>query len=504
MSIRFPASGLELPEGATRAQRWTLVALLASAVAIRLAHLRQPMRHDEAYTFLHYASQPLASALSDYTYPNNHLLHTLLVWVVTRLFGDSAPVIRLPAFAAGVLVVPAVYLLAKRLGDRSGALFATALAAVWPVLVLYSTNARGYSFIALAFVVLVLLADDVVTRDSPWRWLAIAVLLALGTFTAPVMLYPGGVALLWIVAEKMRRDGAPEARALLPRLTACVALAALLSALAYLPVVVRAGVGPLVSNKYVTSLSAREFAAALPTFAGDIRESLGLGLPVPVLALLVTAAIGGAILPRADRRRRVALALYTLLWCALLLLVTRRPPPGRVLLFLVPLGCVYAGSGLAMAIGWLARRARVEARAACAAAALIVAVLGGASEMRSRAVFRTPETGTLVDAPDIAAYLLARIRPGDRIVVANPSGPSLDYYLLRRGGRRLAEINAKAGRGRVFVVVNPSHLQTLATVQASEPDVPWSTLVPEGPPASFAPETLHAFRFAAAEREGGR
>src|SRR5450631_3222237 len=49
------------------------------AVVLRIAHLRQPMRYDEAWTFVHYASQPLSVALSDYSFPNNHVFHSLLV-----------------------------------------------------------------------------------------------------------------------------------------------------------------------------------------------------------------------------------------------------------------------------------------------------------------------------------------------------------------------------------------------------------------------------------------
>src|SRR5689334_12170590 len=70
-------------------ERVAAVLLGVIALATRLAHLRQTMRHDEAYTFLHYATAPLTTALSDYTYPNNHLFHTLLVWISTRLFGGS-------------------------------------------------------------------------------------------------------------------------------------------------------------------------------------------------------------------------------------------------------------------------------------------------------------------------------------------------------------------------------------------------------------------------------
>jgi hypothetical protein len=489
---------------ATQVERVVAVLLGVIALTIRLAHVRQTMRNDEAYTFLHYATAPLASALSDYSYPNNHLFHTLMVWISTRLFGPSEVAIRLPAFVFGMLIVPAVYRLALRFGDRGASLMAMALAAVWPVLVLYSTNARGYSFITFDFVVMLLLGDEIVERDTRGRWATLALLFALGMYTAPLMLYAGGAVLVWIVAEKARRDGIAGARGLLPGLVASAMLAAVITVLVNAPVVSRAGLAPLVANKYVTALGPREFVAALPSFAGSLNESLALGVPLPLLAVLVACAIVGLVVPRAGRGRRMVLAFAVLGWCALVLVATRRPPPGRVMLFLVPLLCLFVGRGLALGVAWGARRSAARVSATCAAAALLFAVVFGVSVVQRRVVFRTPETGTLADAPTIARYLLTELHEGDRIVAMSPSDPPLDYYLLRRGARRLDAINALAGPGRVYVVVNPKHLQTLAAVEANAPEVRWSELVQDGPPVDFQPETVYRFRMRGSENGGMR
>jgi hypothetical protein len=475
-------------------ERVAAVLLGAAAFAIRLAHLRQPMRHDEAYTFLHYATAPLSVALSDYTYPNNHLFHTLLVWISTRLFGSSEVAIRLPAFVFGMLVVPAVYRLALRFGDRGASLMAMALAAAWPALVLYSTNARGYSFITFDFVVMLLLGDEIVERDTRGRWVALALLFAVGMYTAPLMLYAGGAVLVWILAEKARRDGAAAARALLPGLVGSAILTAVITVLVNVPAVNRTGLASLVANKYVTALGPRAFVAALPEFAGSMKESLALGVPLPLLAVLVACALVGLLVQDAGRGRRMVLVCSVLGWCAFVLVATRRPPPGRVLLFLVPLFCMFAGRGVALGVEWAVRRTPARAPAACATVALLFAIVFGASVVRRRVVFRTPETGTLADGPTIARYLLGELRAGDRVVVMNPSDPPLDYYLLRRGGRRLDEINARAGMGRVYVVVNPKHLQTLGAIQANARDVPWSGLVQDGAPVEFQPERVYRFR----------
>jgi len=88
---------------------WVVYYLLLAIVLRVPLLLHQPMRHDEANTFSELASRPLYYALSIYSAPNNHLLHTLLVHLSYSLFGNYPWAIRLPAFVAGLLLIPVSY-----------------------------------------------------------------------------------------------------------------------------------------------------------------------------------------------------------------------------------------------------------------------------------------------------------------------------------------------------------------------------------------------------------
>ena len=79
----------------------TLTGIIATVTRWPFIHL--PMRFDESYTYLQYASQPLYVTVSKYDAPNNHVLHSVLVWLATQLAGNSPEVIRCPAFVCGVL-----------------------------------------------------------------------------------------------------------------------------------------------------------------------------------------------------------------------------------------------------------------------------------------------------------------------------------------------------------------------------------------------------------------
>jgi hypothetical protein len=82
-----------------RINKLALGSVLLLSCALRLLYLNQPMRPDEAAT-VYYAKNPdIFFTLSNYSLPNNHLLHTLLVYLSINLFGTTAEwVARLPAF----------------------------------------------------------------------------------------------------------------------------------------------------------------------------------------------------------------------------------------------------------------------------------------------------------------------------------------------------------------------------------------------------------------------
>src|SRR5512139_1237710 len=62
---------------------------------LRVLVINRPIAYDEAYTFLNFASKSFKYILADYSAPNNHILHTILVGVAYRMFGGEPWVVRL-------------------------------------------------------------------------------------------------------------------------------------------------------------------------------------------------------------------------------------------------------------------------------------------------------------------------------------------------------------------------------------------------------------------------
>ena len=160
------------------------------------------MQLDEAYTYNEYASKPVLDGLSWYTLPNNHLLNTLLIHVSTVVLGNAPWVVRLAALAAGLGLIPAILCPDQAaLRPRRGASGGGPGCGVGAVDRLFDERPWLH---------------DRRSGDGPpgpdgranradgrggrvWDWVGFTILPAVGCFAIPIMLYPYGGILLWLV-----------------------------------------------------------------------------------------------------------------------------------------------------------------------------------------------------------------------------------------------------------------------------------------------------------------
>ena len=95
-------------------QLLTIVALLILITVVYGTSIHHTLQCDEANTLYKYATNP-ASALFGYTTPNNHLLHSFLMWIATSMMGLSHIAIRFTAFMAGLLSFAVCYRIGRKL-----------------------------------------------------------------------------------------------------------------------------------------------------------------------------------------------------------------------------------------------------------------------------------------------------------------------------------------------------------------------------------------------------
>ena len=391
----------DAPTPATPAFADLPIAILLIAAAARLALIARPLRYDEAFTLSEFASRSPLFFLSSYTHANNHVLHTLLVWLMP---GSAVPLLRLPALLAGIAVIAATYLLARQLHDRATAILAAALAAGATPLVEYSAQARGYTILTLCVLGLYL-----VTPRLERRWRTAALLIALGGWTMPPMIYACAAWAAWVVAT---RRPVPW-RGLVASAAAGAALAFLL----YVPILVISGPASIIANGNVLPVSFAVLVRELPRSIAETWRQWHLSFTAA--GGIVLGALAIATIVRERGRNAFAIALAAVL---LLTIVMRRVPFPRIWIFLVPLYLIAAANALATVT-------RRRATLAIGVSIALLASLGAIHATSRRSFFEDP---AMRDAPAVAAWIRANVPPDAQVLVTSPLDAPFAFYLRGR------------------------------------------------------------------------
>jgi uncharacterized membrane protein len=439
--------------------------LLIGALVLRIWFLFQPIRYDEAFTFMQFASKPLYRGLSDYSYPNNHPLHTFFVHIASRIFGSQPWVIRLPACCAGMLTVAASYVASRIVFDKRCALLTAAFVATSPMLILYSTNARGYMMICLVFLSLYVLGIALLRKSTPGRWLLFTLLSAAGWYTIPVMLYPFGIMVIWlclsVIASGKRIDRLLFMQHLLISMTAVAAL----TGIAYLPIIAVSGIESLVGHRFINTLPWTDFGMRIPSYIHSLWLYWNNALPAWIAIACAVGFIASCIFYRRLSGVPVPIVAAAPIWFVVLILLLRVMPHERVWLYLIPVYFMYASSG----ISYLIKRMDVlivrHARAGTLLSAAVPVALAcwlSFVVIQTKSVMHSPETGTLPDAQQIAQFMKGYLKPGDAVYAPCPSDSPLSYYFMLQN-IPLAHLSFEVPGHykRIVVIVNHEAEQTL-------------------------------------------
>jgi 4-amino-4-deoxy-L-arabinose transferase-like glycosyltransferase len=326
----------------------TLILLMGFAVRFYYSSVI-PILGDESESYFNYIKQPLLTTISRYDQPNNHIFHSLLAHLSINLFGDYLWALRLPAFAAGVLILPLTYLLARRLYDKNTALLAVGIAATSVWLVHESTHARGYPIAGMLFVLQLILAHQLLSNWQRRTLFAFALTGALQLYTMPSSLYAVGIPIVWLVALLMVRDRKWISRTLIELFIACLVMGAL-TILFYLPVILRSGISGVRTTIALYSDPPMAWSQLPTVYLRNIRKFISDGIrggySLPISVGLLGGVAASLVADLKLWRGRAPIILAVGIWLALVLGVQRIVPFVRVWSFIFPLIFVLAAAGL--------------------------------------------------------------------------------------------------------------------------------------------------------------
>ena len=176
------------------------VAVMLGA-ALRWHEIDASLWLDEALTY-EGASRSIWFALAHRSYP----LYYMLANFALR-FEDSETALRFPSFIAGLLTIPAVYVLGSRVAGRGVGIVSTLLLTVNVYHIRYSQEARFYALVMLGSVLMTWFLYRALTRGETRDWIALTVA-AFFSLVSQLSVIPFFAALLagaacWMVSNSL-------------------------------------------------------------------------------------------------------------------------------------------------------------------------------------------------------------------------------------------------------------------------------------------------------------
>lgn len=431
------ASGSQAARQVTqRKHSWVMVGLTGLAFAFRVVGLGfQGLWRDEVDA-IRFATRTLSDLFGTFVTPGeNGPLYFLLLRPWLELAGQSEFSLRFFSVACGVLAVPLVYRLARRLFPDLPfvPLISATLLTTSPYLVWYGQEGKMY---ALA-VLLVLLSMDrymAAIHGGGWRrWLAYAAatVAAFYVHLVAALIVPAQVLTYFLVLRAWR----------LGRRTVWLAalLVLALFAVVYLPLLVWQV--PLLLEPGWTGFSFvplhRMLAALLANYSLGIMQGATWWKLAPFVMLLVAA--GAQVTDRERRETSVGVLLCWLLApVVILFLVSLRRPTftSRYLIYIVPAFLLVASTGVVA----VSRRSRILA------ALLLISVLalnGWGLVLQARTPFKA-------DFRSATEHVARRLNSTDLLLFQIPYGKySFEYYYPQF--ERQPDSHARRGEYRAFL-----------------------------------------------------
>jgi hypothetical protein len=406
-----------------RAEIIGLLAAILLGIGVRAFFLGQPMRMDEAYTFLYYLNQGRNPFY--YTIPNNHVLHSLLAWSSVAIGGMGPVAIRFPAFLVGVLSIPLAFFVGRMFNKNSGLLAALG-AAIFPYLILYSTMARGYSLIVLLTLLLLLLGKYYLERPSLAGCIWMSIISALGMLTMPTMLfvlagfYPWLALALFIKRQKV-------SFILLNFILPSLVITTFLTIVFYTPVVISSnGAQAIFSNQFVDSRSWSDFSKHLVPHLQQILADFSRGIPRALeYAALLLLALGLFSVLRTRDWAGFLLFPLMLLGGGIVLFAKQVIPFVRTWIYLLPAVLLFIDLGYS----FLAEKLQPKISNLLTIVMFAASFLFAGFLISTNVIPQYDDIGSFPEGPLVAQYLKPLMTGDEYIVVKDTANYPVFYYL---------------------------------------------------------------------------
>lgn len=393
------------------------------------------MEHDEAYTAVVFAFEPLVNGLTDYHFPNNHVFHTFLVHLTYKLFGPVEWAVRMPAFIASVLLAPSGFILAKRWYGARVAWLSGVLIAALPDTIHYAVNARGYSLMALFTLLTFILVLYARQQKNEAAWFLSVITGGLGFYTLPIMAYPLAIIYGWLVLSwilKLYGQGYSSISFLFHILVTGISTA-IFGLLLYVPIFLNWGFKSLFANSYVAAMDQTLYSQTILSRLSESWLVLNQG-DVPGFGyILIAGFILSIIFHWKINRDKIPISLLSLIIITLLLIIQRPNVYNRTWQFFYPLASIWVSAGWIALVDGLLRFTKVNNRKVSVFTTGLLALLffiNGFTYLRDQIPKSVEGYGYIERA---SVYIMDLLTPEDIVIITATDDAPMWYYFEKHG-----------------------------------------------------------------------
>jgi hypothetical protein len=450
--------------------RRTLWFAMIVALVLRFSVSTQGLWYDEIAPLATYIAHGPGVIVGNAFTTANHPLQSLLSWCCAPL--GVEPWIRLPSMLSGLAAVLGAWWIGRALREGTGLAAAMAIAmAILPAAVNAGSEARGYGLMIASSALSTGLLLMALRHGGSWRWIAYAIVLALGVWahflTSMVGVGHAAVA-LWMLCRAPERPAA----ALILRAVCCAGLLSLALWSPALPDLLRTrgqfaalrGDEPsLLGTQGLLLLWQLVGMAPLPMHKAGVDEVRAVLTGLPALALLMIG-LAACIRDRA-LRRGLAFAATGLPIAVLFAWLGGSWLYARFLLFAMPGTVLLMGIASQHALGVSGSAPRMMSGRAIGAL-LAVLVIGISLAYDLGAGPRQP-------IREAVARVADRRAPQDRVLGIGIADDVVQWYAMAFdvpieptgiGGERLPDALAR-GDARWIVALYPNHRHPEASAE---------------------------------------
>lgn len=315
--------------------------ILLLSILIRLYFIHCPLRYDEAFTYFYFTKKTFFLLFFYYEYPNHHIFHTFLVKISTLIFGDHIISMRLPALFFGISLIPLVYIYVSKFYHKNAAILATSFVSVSSILISYSVNARGYTFIYCSFISLLIIVEILKKYNNTFLWGLFIMIQIVGFYTIPTMIYASIILYLYLLLT-IFFDKNTIYIITVKKLLLSGIIVGISAVILYLPVCLLMGWKSIISNSFVESQSYSYILAHMFSSLQELYAMFATDMPVVLQLFFFVGIIISLVIYKQFRYFSISF-IFCLLFA---FFVQRVIPYNRVLVFIFPLVFIFAALGI--------------------------------------------------------------------------------------------------------------------------------------------------------------